>query len=91
MGNCSCLAKEGVKVALTSSRGKEGEETVHVVKQASGEGIFVKTDVTNEDDVRSLRDKTVKTYDRLDYAINNAGTAETMTRLKLTCITYRNN
>lgn len=51
----------------------------------------MKTDVANEDDVRSLRDKTVKTYDRLDYAINNAGIAETMTRSKLTCITYRNN
>jgi len=29
----------------------------------------VKTDVANEDDVRSLRDMTVKTYDRLDYAL----------------------
>ena len=41
----------------------------------------MKTDVANEDDVRSLVDKTVKTYGRLDYAFNNAGTEETMTSL----------
>jgi NAD(P)-dependent dehydrogenase (short-subunit alcohol dehydrogenase family) len=32
--------------------------------------------VGNEDDVRSLVKKTVKTYWRLDYAFNNAGITE---------------
>ena len=41
----------------------------------------MKTDVSNEDDVRALVEKTVKTYDRLDYAFNNAGIGETMTPL----------
>jgi NAD(P)-dependent dehydrogenase (short-subunit alcohol dehydrogenase family) len=75
------LAKEGVKVAVAARRAKEGEETVRLVKEAGIEGIFIKTDVANEDDVRSLVDKTVKTYGRLDYAFNNAGTEETMTSL----------
>jgi NAD(P)-dependent dehydrogenase (short-subunit alcohol dehydrogenase family) len=75
------LAKEGVKVAVAARRIKEGEETVHLVKEAGSDGIFVKTDVTNEDDVRALVEKTVKTYDRLDYAFNNAGIEETMTPL----------
>src|SRR5215208_7288398 len=75
------LAKEGVKVAVAARRAKEGEETVRLVKEAGSEGIFMKTDVANEDDVRSLVDKTVKTYGRLDYAFNNAGTEETMTSL----------
>ena len=38
--------------------------------------MFVKTDVANEDDVRSLVEKTVKQYNRLDYAFNNAGIEE---------------
>ena len=73
------LAKEGVKVVIAGRRAKEGEETVQLVKEAGSDGIFVKTDVTNEDDVRSLVEKTVKTYGRLDYAFNNAGIGETMT------------
>ena len=67
------LAKQGVKIAIAARRAKEGEETVRLVKEAGSEGIFVKTDVANENDVRSLVEKTVKQYNRLDYAFNNAG------------------
>jgi NAD(P)-dependent dehydrogenase (short-subunit alcohol dehydrogenase family) len=67
------LAKQGVKIAIAARRAKEGEETVRLVKEAGSEGIFVKTDVANENDVRSLVEKTVRQYKRLDYAFNNAG------------------
>lgn len=67
------LAKEGIKVSLAARRDKEGEETLRLVKEAGGDGIFVKTDITNENDVKSLVEKTIKTYGRLDYAFNNAG------------------
>ena len=75
------LAKQGVKVAIAARRAKEGEETVRLVKEAGSEGIFVKTDVANENDVRSLVEKTVKQYNRLDYAFNNAGIEEKTTPL----------
>jgi NAD(P)-dependent dehydrogenase (short-subunit alcohol dehydrogenase family) len=54
---------------------------VRLVKEAGSEGIFVKTDVANENDVRSLVEKTVKQYNRLDYAFNNAGIEEKTTPL----------
>ena len=54
---------------------------MHLVKEAGSDGIFLRTDVTNEDDVRSLVEKTVKVYGRLDYAFNNAGIEEAMTPL----------
>jgi NAD(P)-dependent dehydrogenase (short-subunit alcohol dehydrogenase family) len=73
--------REDVKVVVAARRAIEGEETVHLVKEAGSDGIFVKTDVANEDDVRSLVEKTVKAYDRLDFAFNNAGIEETMTPL----------
>ena len=41
-----------------------------------GEGIFVKTDVSNEDSIKGLVEKTVKSYGRLNYAFNNTGVAE---------------
>jgi NAD(P)-dependent dehydrogenase (short-subunit alcohol dehydrogenase family) len=73
------LAKEGVKVVVAARHAKEGEETAVLIKEAGGDGIFVKTDVANDYDVRSLVEKTVKTYDRLDHAFNNAGIGETIT------------
>jgi NAD(P)-dependent dehydrogenase (short-subunit alcohol dehydrogenase family) len=75
------LAKERVKVTVAARRAKEGEETVQLIKDAGSEGIFVKTDVANEDDIRSLVAKSAKTYGRLDYAFNNAGIEEMMTPL----------
>ena len=40
--------------------------------------IFVKTDVTNEEDITALVDKTV-VYGRLDYAFNKVGLDEAET------------
>jgi NAD(P)-dependent dehydrogenase (short-subunit alcohol dehydrogenase family) len=75
------LAKEGVKIVVASRRAKEGEETVNLVREAGSDGIFVKTDVADEVSVRSLVEKTVRSYGRLDYAFNNAGVEQTMTPL----------
>lgn len=70
------LAKEGIKVVIAARREKEGEETLRLIKDVGGDGIFVKTDVSNEDDVKSLVEQTVKRYGKLDYAFNNAGMVE---------------
>lgn len=75
------LAKQGAKVTIAARRSKEGEETVRLIKEAGSDGIFVKTDVANENDVRSLVEKTVKQYNRLDYAFDNAGIEEMTTPL----------
>jgi NAD(P)-dependent dehydrogenase (short-subunit alcohol dehydrogenase family) len=45
------------------------------------DSVYADADVANEDDVRSLVEKTVKTYGRLDYAFNNAGIEEMKTPL----------
>jgi NAD(P)-dependent dehydrogenase (short-subunit alcohol dehydrogenase family) len=75
------LAKEGAKVTVAARRASEGEETVRLIKEAGSDAIFVKTDVAIENDVSSLVEKTVDTYGRLDYAVNNAGIGEKMTPL----------
>jgi NAD(P)-dependent dehydrogenase (short-subunit alcohol dehydrogenase family) len=54
---------------------------VHQVKEAGSDGVFVKADVANEDDFRSLVEKTVEIYSKLDYAFNNAGIGEMRTPL----------
>ena len=73
------LAKQGVRISIAARRIDEGEETVRLVKETGSDGMFVKTDIANEDDVRSLVVKTVNKYGMLDYAFNNAGIEEIMT------------
>ena len=70
------LAKEGIKVVIGARRDKEGEETIRLVKESGGDGVFVNTDVSNEDSVIALVQETVKMFGRLDYAFNNAGVVE---------------
>jgi len=70
------LAKEGVRVVIAARRANESEETLELVKKAGSDGIFVKTDVTREHEVEQLVELAVGKYGRLDYAFNNAGTAE---------------
>jgi NAD(P)-dependent dehydrogenase (short-subunit alcohol dehydrogenase family) len=67
------FAKAGAKVAIANRREDSGWETLRLVKDAGGDGIFVKTDVTSESDVQTLINTTVNTYGRLDFAFNNAG------------------
>ena len=67
------LAREGAKVVVADVNAEGGEETVSMVKEAGGEAMFVKTDVSSSAEVEALINKTVETYARLDCACNNAG------------------
>lgn len=69
------LAKAGAKVVVSGRRETEGNETVRLIKEAGGNGAFVKADITNENEVRALIKKTIDTYGKLDIAFNNAGVA----------------
>jgi len=70
------LAKEGIRVVIAARRANESEETLQLVKKAGSDGIFVKTDVTREHEVKQLVELAVGKYGRLDYAFNNAGMGE---------------
>ncbi len=67
------FAREGAKVVVTSRRENEGKETVRLMKEVGSEGLFIRTDVSKEGDVKAMVEATVKAYGRLDYAFNNAG------------------
>lgn len=67
------FAREGAKVVVSDVTVDGGEETVRLVKQAGGEAIFVKADVSQASEVEALVSKAVQTYGRLDCAHNNAG------------------
>ncbi len=74
VGRASALAfaREGAKVVISDIVVKGGEETVRMVKEAGGEAIFIKTDVSKATEVEALINRAVETYGRLDCAFNNA-------------------
>ena len=82
------FAREGAKVVVAARRVKEGEETVRLVKEAGGEGIFIPTDVSIEEQVLTLIEKTIDTYGRLDFAFNNAGLGDACPITEITLDTY---
>ena len=75
------FAREGAKVIVASRREDESQETVRLVRGAGSDGLFVKTDVSKEADVKEMVEKTIKAYGRLDFAFNNAGIEQIPTPL----------
>ncbi len=62
------FARTSAKVIIADIKEEGGQQTVLLVKDAGGDGMFVHTDVSREADVAALMDKTVKTYGRIDCA-----------------------
>src|SRR6267143_2056591 len=68
------FAKEGAQVVVSGRRDEEGKKLVAELRKLGAEAEFVRSDVRHEEDVRSLIDKTVARFSRLDAAVNAAGT-----------------
>jgi len=75
MGQAAALlfAKEGAKVAVVDWKAEAGQETVKMIKEAGGEAIFIKADVSKADDAKNMVKTTIDTYGKLDVLYNNAG------------------
>ncbi|MBM3514889.1 MAG: SDR family oxidoreductase [Alphaproteobacteria bacterium] len=81
---CVALAKAGAYVYVTGRAvdperpdlyggAKGGSETVHQINEIGGKGIFVKLDVTIEDDWIAMAKIIKKEHGKLDLLLNNAG------------------
>jgi 3-oxoacyl-[acyl-carrier protein] reductase len=64
---------EGVKVAVAARRADLCECTADQIRRNGGTAIALPTDVTNERQVESLIQETVRQFGRLDILVNNAG------------------
>src|SRR5690349_19001903 len=65
------FSQRGAKVAIADC--VEDNETLQAIQSAGGEAIFIKCDVSKEEDVKKMVEKTITTFGRLDFAFNNAG------------------
>ena len=67
------LAKRGVRVVIADIAEEGGKETVRMIKDNGGGGLYIRADVTIEKDVEEMVKSAISRYGRLDYAHNNAG------------------
>lgn len=71
---CALLfAREGAKVVVSNRREQNGKETIRQIYQEGGEAVYIHADVSKPAEVEALVQETVKTFGRVDMALNNAG------------------
>ena len=67
------FAEQGANVIVSDIREAEGNAVVKDIIATGGIASFFKTDVSNPMEMESLVNFAVKTYGKLDVAVNNAG------------------
>jgi NAD(P)-dependent dehydrogenase (short-subunit alcohol dehydrogenase family) len=67
------LAREGAEVVVTDVVEAGGNETLRLIEEAGGKGLFIRGDVADATDVERLIGAVEAQYGRLDCAHNNAG------------------
>ncbi len=72
------LAAGGANVVIGDIQEEAGQAAVKEITDAGGNAIFVKLDVTSEDDWNAAVAKTVETYGGLTTLVNNAGIGDTL-------------
>ena len=69
------FTREGAKVVLCDINEEMGQKTASQVRDNGGEAIFVRLDVTSEQDWADAIKTTISSFGRLDILVNNAGTS----------------
>ena len=68
------FAKQGARIVIAGRRDEAAQKLLAEIREFGVEAEYWRTDVRHEDDLRSLVDKTVARFGRLDIAVNNAAT-----------------
>src|SRR6266852_3773555 len=67
------FASEGASIIVTDVVADAGEETARGIRDAGGKAIFVKADVSKEEEVKHLVARSIEAFGRIDVLYNNAG------------------
>jgi NAD(P)-dependent dehydrogenase (short-subunit alcohol dehydrogenase family) len=66
------LARHGASVVVVSDI-ISGENTVKQIHALKKKAVYIKADVSNENDVKNLINETMKKFSKIDILVNNAG------------------
>ncbi len=74
IGQASAIlfAEEGARVVVADVDQAQGDQTVAQIKINGGDAVFVRCDVSSEDDARGLSEETLAAFGRIDILVNNA-------------------
>jgi len=72
-GTCEVLKENNYKVVISDIDETAGMATAKTLIEEGGEAIFHKADVSKFEEVKSLIEKAVDQYGKLDLMVNNAG------------------
>lgn len=75
IGKASALAfaKAGANVAICDVNTDEGSSVARSINENGGHAIFLKCDVSKDEEVKAAIEETARKFGGLDYAFNNAG------------------
>jgi NAD(P)-dependent dehydrogenase (short-subunit alcohol dehydrogenase family) len=69
---CELFADEGAAVVVADINEAKGLETAGVITQRGGQALFVRTDVADEESIRTMVAETLGAFRKIDILINNA-------------------
>ena len=68
------MAKEGARVGVNYCKNQAGaKQTAETIRNAGGEALVVRADVTRSAEVQAMVDAVRKEWGRIDILVNNAG------------------
>ena len=70
---CRIFAREGAKVVIADIMEEEGRQVEAEIAESGRYAVFMRLDVTSEDDWGAAVEATVARYGKLDVLVNNAG------------------
>jgi 3-oxoacyl-[acyl-carrier protein] reductase len=73
-GIARVLANEGVKIAMTARRADQLEKLAAEIQEGTGVApVTVVGDITNEEDINRIVDRSINSLGQIDILVNNAG------------------
>lgn len=72
-GIAKVFVQEGAKVVVVDWDDKAGPATAEEFRKSGGEAIYVKCDVSNEENVKAMVQAALDKYGHIDILVNNAG------------------
>jgi len=69
------FAEEGATVVIADIKEKEGKEIAQRIKDMGEEAMFLRTDISKEEEIKNMVAKTIASYGKVDILVNNAGVA----------------
>jgi len=71
------LAREGASVVVVGHKREGAEKVAADIKKSGGRALAMKTDISKEDEVNQMVDRTIDAFGRVDIMVNNAALTET--------------